>query len=130
MTATPSNVEHVLTVVPQVAPRPRFSKWGAYEPASYTKYKKELKALLPPNDVQRLGELIVTAEFVCKPIAKSKFTTPLGDIDNFAKPLMDVLTQAGWYGDDRQIVQTHLCKRFPEQGEVPHIRFHIQEIPQ
>ncbi|WP_325341645.1 RusA family crossover junction endodeoxyribonuclease [Xylophilus sp.] len=126
---TTKTSEHVLDVVPEVAPRPRFSKWGAYEPAKYTAYKKLLLSLLPPSPATLLAPLVLAATFVCKPIAKSKFDTPMGDIDNFAKPLMDVLTKAGWYGDDRQVVSVRLDKRFPQPGEQPHIRFTLQPAP-
>lgn len=71
------------------------------------------------------GELVLYIQFVCKPIAKSKFTTPAGDLDNLSKPLMDVLTKEGWYGDDRQIMSLLLNKRFPKPGETPHINFRL-----
>jgi Holliday junction resolvase RusA-like endonuclease len=120
----------VVDVVPQPAPRPRFSKWGAYDPASYKAHKLELKKLLEPIAIDTLtGELHLTLEFVCKPIAKSKFTTPSGDLDNLAKPIMDVMTQVGMYGDDRQIVGLFTTKRFPAPGEAPHIRVQLTEIP-
>lgn len=111
------------------APRPRMSKFGsAYFPATYTAHKKEIAAALPKVDPPALtGELQVVLEFVCKPIAKSKFTTPSGDCDNLAKPILDVLTQQGWYADDRQIVDLFITKRFPEKGETPHIRFKLTE---
>lgn len=111
------------------APRPRMSKFGsAYFPATYTAHKKEIAAALPPVAPPPLtGELQVVLEFVCKPIAKSKFTTPSGDCDNLAKPILDVLTQQGWYGDDRQIVDLSITKRFPIKGEAPHIRFKLTE---
>ena len=90
---------------------------------------KLLADLLPKHDDPPLqGELLLTIEFVCKPIAKSKYTTPSGDLDNLAKPLMDVLTKSGWYGDDRQIVNLALTKRFPESGESPHIKFKLTEL--
>lgn len=106
------------------APRPRVFQNRAYMPASYTAHCKEIAKALPQTDEAPLdGELDLTIEFVCKPIAKSKFTTPAGDCDNFAKGLMDVLTKEGWYGDDRQITDLHISKRFPRDGEQPHIRF-------
>lgn len=111
------------------APRPRMSKWGsAYFPAAYVAHQKELAAALPKVDPPALkGELQVVLEFVCEPIAVSKFTTPKGDVDNLAKPLLDVLTKQGWYEDDRQIVDLYVTKRFPDPGETPHIRFQLHE---
>ncbi|OAI62824.1 hypothetical protein RSP795_10330 [Ralstonia solanacearum] len=105
------------------------TKWGsAYYPASYTAHMKELAAALPKcADPLLTGELVLVIEFVCKPIAKSKFTTPAGDLDNLSKPLMDVLTKEGWYGDDRQIMSLLLSKRFPKPGETPHINFRLAD---
>lgn len=100
-----------------------------YDPADYKAHKLVLKQLLPVLDgPPLLGELHMSIEFVCEPIKKSKFTTPKGDLDNLAKPLMDVLTQEGWYGDDRQITTLHLTKRFPAPGEEPHINFKLSEL--
>lgn len=107
------------------------TKWGsAYMPASYKKYQAEIAKGLPakPADTPFAAELHVAIEFVCKPIAKSKFTTPMGDLDNFAKGVMDTLTDEGWWEDDRQIVSLHLTKRFPGPGESPHINVSITTI--
>lgn len=48
----------------------------------------------------------------------TKFTTPMGDVDNFAKGPMDLLTKLGkgWL-DDRQIVFLVSTKRWAEDGE-------------
>ncbi|MDR5879045.1 RusA family crossover junction endodeoxyribonuclease [Caballeronia sp. LZ032] len=119
--------EFRLNVVPLPAPRPRVSKFGTYMPASYKVYQKAIAAALPTKPATPLtDELIVAIEFVCKPIAKSKFSTPMGDLDNFAKGVMDTLTDEGWWEDDRQIMSLLLTKRFPEPGEAPHINVAIQ----
>lgn len=126
--------EVVVTVEPKPAPRPQAAviKGHAviYNPKAYKDHCEEIAKSLPPSDEPPLmGELVMAIEFVCKPIAKSKFTTPAGDLDNLAKPLMDVLTKQGWYGDDRQIVTLSLTKRFPDADEVPHIRFQLTALP-
>lgn len=117
-------------MVPLPAPRPRVFQNRAYMPASYTAFCKEIASALPKTDEPPLdGELAMAIEFVCKPIAKSKFTTPAGDLDNLAKGVMDVLTKEGWYGDDRQITTLLLTKRFPQPGETPHIVFALDKAP-
>jgi Holliday junction resolvase RusA-like endonuclease len=119
---------HTVNVVPIPAPRPRLSKFGtAYMPASYKAYQKAIAAQLPQVDVPLSGELDITILFVCKPIAKSKFSTPMGDVDNFSKGLMDALTDEGWWEDDRQVMSLFVQKRFPEADEEPHIQFSISE---
>jgi Holliday junction resolvase RusA-like endonuclease len=95
-------------------------------PASYKAYQKEIAAALPACAEPYQGELEIKLDFVCKPIAKSKFTTPMGDVDNFAKGVMDTLTDEGWWGDDRQIVSLLVTKRFPQAGEEPHINVSIR----
>lgn len=97
-------------------------------PASYKVYQKQIAALLPELAAPFEGELAVKLEFVCKPIAKSKFTTPMGDVDNFAKGVMDTLTDQCWWDDDRQIVSLHVTKRFPQPGEQPHIGVAIAQF--
>ncbi|WP_197517126.1 RusA family crossover junction endodeoxyribonuclease [Burkholderia singularis] len=127
MTTKTSNVR--VDVVPVPAPRPRVTKFGStYMPAAYKVYQKAIAAALPKLDLQFTGELELTLEFICKPIAKSKYTTPMGDVDNLAKGVMDTLTDEGWWEDDRQIMQLAVRKRFPEQGEDPHIRIFIREL--
>lgn len=122
-------VELDIPVEPTPAPRPRVSARGiAYYPASYKAFMKAIKDATPPSAVTFTGELMVEVECVCKPIAKSKFTTPMGDCDNLAKGPMDALKDLGYYQDDRQIVDLHVTKRFPREGEVPHIIVNIQEI--
>jgi Holliday junction resolvase RusA-like endonuclease len=97
-------------------------------PASYKVYQKAIKEALPPSPPEPLmGELTIQIECVCKPVAKSKFTTPMGDVDNFAKGVMDTMTDCGWWGDDRQITSLLVTKRFPEAGETPHINVLISE---
>jgi Holliday junction resolvase RusA-like endonuclease len=119
----------VIPVTPMPAPRPRMSKWGsAYFPPAYDAYKKDLKAALPAPESQMMGELKVEAHFVCKPIAKSIFTTPAGDVDNIVKGVLDVLTQVGYYGDDRQIIDLYVTKRFPAEGEEPHQVIKLLEV--
>lgn len=99
-------------------------------PASYKVYQKEIAAQLPKLDAPPLpGEIGILIECVCKPIGKSKYTTPMGDVDNFAKGLMDTMTDEGWWEDDRQIMTLVVTKRFPEPGEQPHIRFQITDQP-
>lgn len=115
-------------VTPQPTPRPRVSKFGAYYPANYKAYVKALDAAIPPAAVTLTGELLVEIEAVCEPIKKSKFTTPAGDVDNLSKGLLDMLTKKAFYGDDRQIVDCHIRKRFPAPGEAPHFTVSLLEI--
>jgi Holliday junction resolvase RusA-like endonuclease len=97
-------------------------------PASYKVYQKAVTAALPrAPDSPMLGELEITLECVCKPVAKSKFTTPIGDVDNIAKGILDTMTDCGWWGDDRQITRLDISKRFPGPDETPHVKVRLIE---
>lgn len=119
----------VLPVAPVPASRPRVTSRGlAYYAGPYKVFQKRLKELLPPSACCFTGELLVEVECVCKPIVKSKFSTPMGDCDNLAKGPIDALKDRGFFGDDRQIIDLHVIKRFPKRLEQPHIVVSIQEV--
>lgn len=42
-----------------------------------------------------------------------------GDADNFAKAVLDCLTQLGWWRDDRQVVDLHVTKHYHAKGGRP-----------
>lgn len=42
-----------------------------------------------------------------------------GDVDNLAKAVLDCLTDAGWWHDDRQVVILHVLKDYAPIGEKP-----------
>jgi Holliday junction resolvase RusA-like endonuclease len=118
-----------LDVEPVPASRPRVSPRGiAYYAGPYKAFQKLLKTILPPAAETLMGELLVEVHCVCKPLKASKFTTPMGDCDNLAKGPLDALKDQGFFGDDRQIVDLHVTKRFPRAGEEPHIEIHIKEL--
>jgi Holliday junction resolvase RusA-like endonuclease len=57
---------------------------------------------------------------VCR---KPKTTTrswPRGDVDNFAKAVLDAITRSDWgWDDDDQILELKIIKRFAEADEQP-----------
>jgi Holliday junction resolvase RusA-like endonuclease len=64
------------------------------------------------------AELLVVVEHICN---RPKSTTryyPQGDVDNFAKASLDVVTKAtGWWHDDDQLTYLLTTKRFAKSGE-------------
>ena len=66
------------------------------------------------------AELFVVAEHICARPKTTKRYYPQGDVDNFAKASLDVVTKVtGWWHDDDQLTYLITTKRFAEAGEVP-----------
>jgi Holliday junction resolvase RusA-like endonuclease len=110
---------------PVPAGRPRVSRWGTYYPKTYSRWLKESwKYAQTVKDVPTDRPVALLIEVVAEPLKASKFDTPMGDADNFAKGPMDLLTKtkAVW-NDDRQVVFLTIVKRFAEPGDK--IGFHI-----
>ena len=61
--------------------------------------------------------------------ATTKRMNPLGDVDNYAKGVLDVLTKKGYWEDDMQIVELHVEKVWPEEGQSTGIYITIKELP-
>lgn len=106
---------------PVPAGRPRVTRWGTYYPKTYTNWIKDSAPFVSRLDAaptDRPIALIIEA-ILPKP-KSSKFDTPMGDVDNYAKGPMDLLTKAqkAWV-DDRQVVFLAIAKRFAEEGEEP-----------
>ncbi len=106
---------------PVPAGRPRVTRWGTYYPPSYTKWIKEsghfisdLEAVPMDKPVALLVEVLAVRP------KTTKFDTPQGDVDNFAKGPMDLLTKShkAWL-DDRQVVFLTVTKRWVDAGEEP-----------
>ena len=112
------NLQIPLEPVP--ASRPRVTRWGVYYGKKYTAFMEAFKELVLPI-TQHLGNLWIYAEFVCKRPKKVTRETPVGDIDNYAKALLDGLTKQGAWKDDDQVTLSVFTKRYAEPEETPHI---------
>lgn len=119
----------IIPTDPVVASRARTTKTGRtfYQP-KYQEYKTYLKTFFAANIDERCitSELVVEAEFVLKRPKKSKFTMPIGDIDNYLKSL-DALEAAGIIDNDRQLVKVIATKRFCNENEAPHTKLLITD---
>lgn len=112
---------------PVPASRPRFrvlpnKSVVAYYDGAYKQFfnsatealKPKLVGIEPMQGVLRVDMLIV----VEKP-KTTRRSTPSGDVDNYAKGVLDVLTAAGMWGDDDQVASLFAHKRFASPGEAP-----------
>lgn len=51
-----------------------------------------------------------------------------GDADNYAKAILDVMTDRGWWRDDKQVVYLEVRKRYHAKDDIPHAVITVEEI--
>ncbi len=115
---------------PVPAGRPRVTRWGTYYPKSYTTWIKSAQPFIEAMPTVPLkGNVALLVQVNCPAPKKTDHTAPMGDVDNFAKGPMDLITKLGksWV-DDRQIVSLTVVKRWVEKGEEPGFQLHWCEV--
>lgn len=127
--ATSNPIVIVFDLAPVPASRPRVGKFGTYYAKGYADWMKEAAGFVKDAlDVPTHAPLEVDIECVCKRPAKPTSTVPIGDVDNYAKGPLDVITKSGVvWGDDKQVVSLRVSKRFAAPGEAPHTKATIRE---
>lgn len=106
---------------PVPAGRPKVGRWGTYYPAPYTRWIKASKDYVDSlSGVPTDKPIAVLIDIICPPLKTSKNPAPMGDVDNFAKGPLDLLTksQKAWL-DDRQVMFLATAKRFAVGDEEP-----------
>lgn len=103
-----------IDVNPVPASRPRVSRFGTYYGPIYRKFKAMLATTLQQMGVNNFfGKDPIEVEIECH-IKRPKTTTlemPRGDVDNYAKGVMDALNGVLW-DDDVQIQKLTVTKQF------------------
>lgn len=124
-----SPLVYALAITPVPASRPRVTRWGTHYGKTYERFRREGMGIadgLPEGRVE--GPAIMYVEHVVKRPKTSKRDYPQGDVDNYTKSTLDLLTKAGRaYSDDDQVVALVAVKRFAEEGEEPTI--HVDAYP-
>lgn len=98
-------------------------------PSSYTKWKRDFASCIPYQlRTQYNGAVSVFIDCmvgVPKSYTKKErgealggFKWPSGDPDNLCKGILDAMTEAGVWVDDRQVVILTVCKRYAETDGV------------
>ncbi|MFN3582802.1 RusA family crossover junction endodeoxyribonuclease [Phenylobacterium sp.] len=115
---------------PMPAPRPRFVVRGkfasAYMPKEYEVWKdRAVECVRGVNDIPSaplLGPCTVTLQVLVARPKTTKLTHPAPDVDNYAKAVLDAITQSErWWMDDKQVVCLTVEKAWANADEVPGI---------
>lgn len=112
---------------PIPCPRPRITVRGrfahAYYPAAYKDWKADAERLIEQAMDKEITatyyDVALQVVLVCVVVKPktSKLTSPRGDVDNYAKAIMDALTASGAWGDDEQVEDLRVIKRWAKAGE-------------
>lgn len=113
---------------PVPASRPRVSRWGVYYSKTYKDWMKEADRTVPEAKAPMYGPLRVDVELVCKRPQKLTRAMPVGDVDNYAKAVLDALTKKGYWPDDDEITELLVEKRYALAGEEPHTNVTIRVV--
>lgn len=113
----PAHTIHI-AVNPVPASRPRVTRWGTYYAKTYKTWMQDAATHLKahhkdPEGGPLTGPLEVFIRFIIEKPRTSKREWPRGDVDNYAKAILDVITKETnvWHDDD-QVVQLHSAKEF------------------
>ena len=110
---------YVFKIDPVPASRPRVSRYGTYYLPTYRVFKSQLASLIAEDRSKYSkfeGPLRVAIRcFVSKP-KTGKRSWPNGDVDNYAKGVLDGLNGILW-DDDDQVVDMFVSKTYATDGD-------------
>lgn len=109
---------YVFEINPVPASRPRVSKYGTYYLPTYRQFRAGFREAINACRTQTRktdGPLVVEVRcFIEKP-KTGKRRWPNGDVDNYAKAVLDGLNGILW-DDDDQIVDLRVIKEYVDSG--------------
>ena len=114
---------------PLPCPRPRVAvirgHGVAYYPLVSEAWVKDFVEKLSNITPEKFtGPLSVELLFDCAKARTSKLVLPKGDVDNYAKSVLDGLTKAGVWDDDKQVAHLIAEKRWAAGTPGIHILIH------
>lgn len=106
-----------LPIDPLPCPRPRVAvirgHGVAYYPAAYKKWTSEFVELFKQKQYAKFTEPVRARIILeCRKARTSKLLIPSGDVDNYAKSVLDGLTTVGMWDDDKQVQNLVITKRW------------------
>ena len=120
---TTSNYWFDLEPVPASRPRIRTFKAkngamisSAYYAGKYKKFMTEAETAIQPAQFAHQGNLEVEVVCVVTKPKTTKRPNPNGDVDNYAKGVLDIITKKGYWEDDMQIVKLTVIKTWAGEG--------------
>lgn len=115
-----------IKIKPQPAPRPRVTRWGAYNDPKYTDYKEIVKSFVKEYIKEPLnGAIAIEVNFIFE-VPKSwnkvnkenaKWHKSKPDIDNLQKGIMDSLNGIA-YKDDSQVSYMIAKKEYGAENKI------------
>lgn len=125
-----------LPIEPLPCPRPRVAvirgHGVAYYPSAYKKWVEEFVRLFDQQSfTQFTGPVRARLLLDCRKARTSKLLIPGGDVDNYAKSVLDGLTKVGMWDDDKQVESLRVTKRFakPDAPVGIHLQITSLEAP-
>ncbi len=114
-----------LALDPVPAARPRVGRYGTYYPKTYARFMKAAEEELYPLAVGRepTNETVyVSVTCVAQKPKSGKLPHPRGDVDNYAKAVLDAITKAQIiWSDDAQVQFLGVSKRYTRGSEEAHV---------
>lgn len=110
---------HVFKIDAVPASRPRVSKYGTYYLPTYRAFKKQMEEIVAKDRTQfkrAEGPLSVIVMCAVEKPKTTKRTYPTGDVDNYAKAVLDSLNGILW-DDDDQITELTVRKCYCADDE-------------
>lgn len=111
-------MKFIIPMRPKPSPRPRTN---GFMPRDYVKWKSDFGMLVPYTAKQNLSglcEVYIGAGYA-RPSKQAKTVlTPVGDVDNIAKSVLDALQDCGVITNDRNVITLKVEKYYTTQDEI------------